>query len=269
MTPVQNIQRALDAEVNTLLEKHRVLVLEKIPSTTAVLVGNFIISKSILSPFLKRLGYARGKKPTGVGRLYFKVNNFAEILLSIYYLYILAPKVFKKVAPTPILAIEGIVKNVISISCPVTHYLEFRHKLFLKRCISMGVGQYDLRKTVDSAWINTVKDTCGKTIITSGEAMGVSPAVICIALLEHTDCKDIDFYAYKAANEAIIQKEFITRHYVRSLLGRVTRRFSKNYDILRDLIGFTHADINNMATEYQDNIERILDNTRNGLFIDI
>lgn len=270
MNPAQQKQRLLKAEVNALLKKNRVVVRETIPSTTAVLVGNFIVSKSIISPFLKRLGYERNKKVTGVGRLYFKVNNFVEIILALYYLYILAPKLFKKIAKDPFAVIDGIVKNKISISSPMTSYLEFRNMLYHKRLMSMGESDYNKNYVVrDRLWIKDVKVNTARQLIASGEASRVNPAIVCIALIEHDLHNNLDFELYRDRNAAVIHKAFIQHHYIRSMLSRISCKFTDRYDELVDILGFTHADINAMATEYQDSISRLLDNMKRGEFLNI
>lgn len=265
MSPVQHIQNALDAEVKNLLQKHHVVVRGTVTSTTAVLIGNFIVSKSTLSPFLKRLGYSRNKRVTGVGRLYFKVNNFAEIILAIYYLYLLAPHIFIRLAKDPFAVIEGMVKDKISIPYPMTCYLEFRNKLYHKRCMSMGTSNANAAyATRDYLWINKLKASTAAQVIQSGEEMKINPAVICIALLEREMQDTRDFKEFIDSNLSRIQKAFITFHYIRAMLTRVS-----NYNTVRDVLGFSHADVNAMATEYQDNIARLLDNMKNGEFITI
>lgn len=270
MNPAQQKQKLLNAEVRSLLKKNRVVVREKIPSTTAVLVGNFIVSKSIVSPFLKRLGYERNKKVTGIGRLYFKVNNFVEIILAIYYLYILAPKVFRKMGKDPFSVIDGIVKNKISISSPMTCYLEFRNLLYNKRIMSMGESSWNKPyMTRDLVWLNSVNASTARQVIISGEASRVSPAVVCVALVEHDLYDDIDFTLYRDRNMAAIQKAFIQHHYIRSFMSRISNKFTDRYELLAQLLGFTHADINSMATEYQDSISRLLTNMKRGEFLNI
>lgn len=242
-------------------------MLGKIPSTTAVIVGNFIVSKSILSPYLKRLGYKRNKKVTGIGRLYFKVNNFAEIILAIYYLHILSPKNLKKIARDPMSWVDGIVRDRIAISSAMTCYLEFRNELYRRRCISLGVSDYDRSASLrDTVWLNTLSaDSNATQIIMSGEELGIPPSIICIALLEHNLQQDINFILYRDRNLARVQKDFVSHHYIRSALSRIPDRYKE----MEEVFGFTHADVNAMATEYQDHIQLILERTRNGEFLNI
>lgn len=137
----------------------------------------------------------------------------------------------------------------------------------------MGISKYDaLEERRDTLWISKVasdKSITSEQLIIDGEAAGVSPSIICIALIEHNKEREVDFKLYKEKNLAVIQKLFITHHYIRAMLSRVIKKFSNNYTELSALLGFTHADINAMATEYQDTITNTLEAMHDGKFIDI
>lgn len=262
------LQKKLNAEINTLRKSFRVVALSKMNSATAAYFGNFLVCKSCIKEYLQALGYFRGFKVVTLGRLYFHVTNFVEIIFSIYYLKKFDKKTFYQLGRTP----QDIIKklgNKFKYYYPVEKYINFRHRLYIKRQKSMGFMEDTVQEQRERIWLDTMLNnktllTC-EQIIQHGKTLKLSPAVIIIANIAAGNESNALFVDFKKEKEYTIVKDFIEHHYIRSFLSLLDCSPSH----LSSVLGYNHADLNAMATSFQDDIERILYDTKIGRLINV
>lgn len=262
------LQKDLDAEVKSLL-KTRVVAPRQMNSAAATYIGNFLVCKSCIKDFLQQLGYKRGFKVVALGRLYTSVTNFAEIILAIYYLSKLDKKTFRSLGSSAQEVIDRLGVRF-PLYYPVEAYIKFRTRLFGKRQSSMGVVTDSIKQEKDKVWLNavtrnkTLLKNC-KEIIKYGTKFKISKAVIAIAVISNGHEASEDFVQYRKTAEYMITKDFVENHYIRSFLSKL----ECTPEHVSEVLGYNHADLNAMATAYQDDIERILNDTRQGRLFNV
>lgn len=219
-------------------------------------LGDYIVRKSPLAPFFRGMGYVRGTR--SIARLFFKMDDFAENIACLYYL----KKFYKEHLPQDINILNsldnpksGISRNIIK-----ELYFEMRGVLYYRLSVSMGNKMDPAAFTKKTSWLfqNSFIPVSVDYLLTDAKRCGISPAVIFIAAVKLNLHTTQQMQAFFSTYSESIQQEFLQDFTTRSLLNAFADRYKDDPDQMRDIFGYTFADIQIMATVYQDELKNYL-----------